>query len=998
MQANYLGVLGRPEGPTPAPRPGPDPLTLVLRRGLIAVLCVVFALVLAAWQVAPRLDWARYRQAIAGLATTRLGRGVSIDGPIHLAFLPRPELTAQAVTLADRGDGVSARIGALRLSVAIGPLLRGELVPLSLKLDDPVVTIPWPMPGSMTTGVANRAAVARGFAAEVEGGTLHVGGVTLTGVDADIRADPDAGSFSATGTTTLQGAPSQRATAQGVGTTRFTTFFGAQGTDGGSTFSLTLDGVGRLAGAGAVFHGRRHADGTLEGRFRAEGPNASRLLPAPSLPWRIEGAVAAGSGQLRAPRLLLLLGSSPGEAAVTFAIIPSPRLDVTAAIGQVPLGSWVEHATEHTPSLPVHLDLSAAAASLFGGTLRRSHVALLIAPDRTTIESADSILPGGATARLAGAMTQGHGGASLIGKVHLHVPDARATLAWLKPVLSTALASDFAPPSDIVADLALTPGALSLTHVTVTLDGAALHGQAGMTTGQIPSLRVDLASDSLDATAWWPQVSAAFDRLGPAFRGPGVFRYPDVALNLNVARLTVPGYTLTDVALAARSDAHGLSLNRLVASLPGAHFEASARMGQDGVITDARLTFDAAEAAALPSSWRALPGLWHGPFHVAANAAGPFAKITLQARADLGDLRAELEGALNLPDRAVTGTATLRHPGAPRLLLAAGVADAGSWLEQGSVAVIAHFAATPGHVDVPDFSVAAATLQLTGKVSLDDAGDVPAFEASIDAPRLALPSFDPRSQVPLPTRLAAGWQGQLHLNAAEVFCNLIPVATHLQADVALAGGLLAANALNATIAGGSLHAEAALDTPSAVLSAEGWMHGASLQQLGAWPPWTWTDGTVDLSFGLLASGHSLDAFLATAGGTAEATLHGAVLQGADLARVTDLLTLRGARLRPALLGALSGGNSFPLSGTATIALDHGAVTAAAPLLEGGSGQVELAASLDLPARTEDATLRLAPRVAAPPTVSVRLVGPWQQPRRVVDIAAALAWAGTGKKR
>jgi uncharacterized protein involved in outer membrane biogenesis len=331
------------------------------------------------------------------------------------------------------------------------------------------------------------------------------------------------------------------------------------------------------------------------------------------------------------------------------------------------------------------------------------------------------------------------------------------------------------------------------------------------------------------------------------------------------------------------------------------------------------------------------------------------------------------------------------------MLLAAGLADAGRWLEQGSVAIIAHFAASPGHFDVHDISIAAATLQLTGHATLDDSAGVPTLVATIDAPRLALPSFDPRSAAPLPYNLLAGWQGQLHLTAAQVLCDLSPVATNLEADAALAGGVLAANKLDATIAGGSLRAQAALDTASAALSAEGALQGASPNQLGAWPPWTWTDGSADLSFDLSATGHSLDAFLATAGGNAEATMHGAALQGADLPRLTQLLAARGAKLRPSLLDALSGGNSSPLSGAVTIALDHGALTATAPALEGASGQVDLAASLDLPARTEDATLRVEPRVAAPPTVSVRLVGPWQQPRRVVDVSAALVWAGAGKK-
>jgi hypothetical protein len=834
--------------------------------------------------------------------------------------------------------------------------------------------------------------------------------VTLTGVDADIQADPDTGAFSANGITTLRGGANDPPTAT---TSHFNAFIGAQSADGGSTLSLTLDGIGRLAGAGAVFHGRRHPDGTVGGSVRAQGPDASRLLPAPALPWRIEGDVAAGSGEWRAPKLLLSLGTSPGQAAAALRLTPPARLDVTASIGQLPLGAWVEGASASASPLPIHLDLSADSASLFGGNLRQAHVALSFAPDRTVIERADAILPGGAAASLSGAITPAQGGPSLNGpslggpnlicKAHLHLPDARATLAWLKPLLPAAIPPDLARQADVAADLALAPDTVSLTHLNVTADGTVLQGEASATTGPSPSLRADLTADRLDATTW----AAAWSHM-PNGRGSlAALRQIAAEVNLNVGRLAVPGATLTHVTLDARSDANGTALNRLAADLSGAHLDASAQIAPDGRIDEARLNLDAAEAGALPASWRTLPGLWHGPLHVALSAAGPPDRIILQARADLGDLRTELEGALDLPTRALTGTATLRHPGAPRLLLAAGLAGAGSWLDQGSVAVIAHFAASPGRLDVPDFSVAAAALQLSGHAALDEAAGIPSLEASIDAPRLALPSFDNQhygSAAALPYSLLSGWQGQFHLHAAEVLRDLSPVATNLDAHVALADGLLAVSDLTAGIAGGTLHADGALDSLSAALTGAGALQAASLSELGAWPPgtrpwswpWEWNAGTADLSFDLSATGHSLDAFLATAGGTAAASLHGATLQGADLPRVTTLLAARGPKLRPSLIAALSGGNSSPLTGTVSITLDHGALTATAPALESASGQVGLTASLDLPAGTEDATLRFAPRVVAPPTVSVRLVGPWQQPRRVVDVAAALAWAGAGK--
>src|SRR5271156_3536775 len=109
-----------------------------LNRILIGTAGLLALTLSAAWQVPPRLDWARYRGSIAAFASARLGRAVTIGGQVRLSLLPSAALTAGDVTLADRGDGISARIGALRLQVAFWPLLRGRVVPRDLVLDDPV--------------------------------------------------------------------------------------------------------------------------------------------------------------------------------------------------------------------------------------------------------------------------------------------------------------------------------------------------------------------------------------------------------------------------------------------------------------------------------------------------------------------------------------------------------------------------------------------------------------------------------------------------------------------------------------------------------------------------------------------------------------------------------------------------------------------------------------------------------------------------------------------
>jgi hypothetical protein len=187
----------------------------------------------------------------------------------------------------------------------------------------------------------------------------------------------------------------------------------------------------------------------------------------------------------------------------------------------------------------------------------------------------------------------------------------------------------------------------------------------------------------------------------------------------------------------------------------------------------------------------------------------------------------------------------------------------------------------------------------------------------------------------------------------------------------------------------------ALDTASATLAARGELTGIALTTL-AGLPWLWQTGTADLSFLLSAAGHSPVALLASADGDAQGTLHAGTLTGVDLPALTRLLSARAPKLRAALTTAMTTGHTGPLSGDISAKMDHGALSISATDLTNPSGTVDYTATLDLPARTEDAMIRLRPAVAAPPTLDARIVGPWQQPRRMVNVKDAVGWAGKGK--
>ena len=117
-----------------------------LRISLVALAMLASLALLAMWQVPQWLDWTRYRANIEVLAAAMLGKSVTIQGPITLTLLPQPVLTAAQVSVGGGGPtDFSIQVDALRLRVALWPLIAGRLDARELVVHGPNLRIPWPM-------------------------------------------------------------------------------------------------------------------------------------------------------------------------------------------------------------------------------------------------------------------------------------------------------------------------------------------------------------------------------------------------------------------------------------------------------------------------------------------------------------------------------------------------------------------------------------------------------------------------------------------------------------------------------------------------------------------------------------------------------------------------------------------------------------------------------------------------------------------------------------
>jgi hypothetical protein len=968
--------------------------------GLLALLGMIVA---SAWLVPPMLDWGRFRTAIAAIAGAQLGRQVVISGDVALRLLPEAVLTATDVTLPDRGDGTSARIASLRLQLGLGPLLAGRLAVRDLVLGGPVLTLPWPLPQKLAN--PQRPTVPHAFAAHVENGTLRIGGAEVTGITAAIHGGPEAtlaadagpvASFGAEGFAAFDG---QR--------WRFTTALGAPDADGVSAVDLAVQGQGPARDTGGAMQGTL-ADGIFQGRVHAGGPDLSLLMPASALSWQAEAPIVASGERIETRALNLSLGGAPAAASFTLQLAAPARLDARLNAASLDLDGWARllggtFAGFDPPAIPMRLDLAADRGTLLGGTLGPISGALLFDGAQASVDQMEATLPGGAELGFSGRIERGPDAVlTVMGPATLEAPDLRATLAWLRslaPPLVDALPAAVLNSASLSFTAQLSPGRLAVTGMAGRLDDAKIAGGFNLAFGAHPVLSTDASFDHLNLDPWLQDAPL---HAGMSLADVGrPFTAVETSLHLHTPSASWRGATLNDLTLEAQTGAGGLAITRASAAIDGAALSLSGAIGPDGRLAQLRARATTQDAAAslakLPASLGGIlhggAGLLHGPADLELAASGPPEAITVQLHAASSDLTLEAEQRRDTLAGTADTTITLLHPGAPRLLALLGFPGAETWLDNGSLALLAHLRTTPGTINVHDFQLDAAEMHLRGRGDIRLTGDEPAVSGDIRAEPLALPGLAAlRAHGPAGLKWPV-WSGQVHVSASSVEIGLLPVAQDVSAVVAAGDGVVVADAVSGTLAGGKLSGQAALDAtqapPLAALQLQ--LARATLPGPLLHLPIDIDAGTLDLSLDLTASAG--DAPLGTLAGNIRAVLRDARITGFDLVHFGSELAARPPGTRAALQAALTSGATPGFSGTADMAVDHGTLALNGASLTSIDGTVAASGTADLASGAINVTLALPDR----PGVMIKLAGTPGEVKADIDLGK-LGMAGAKRPR
>lgn len=941
-------------------------------RRLAAALGLVFLAVLSGLWLGPRfVDWEPWRGRLAELASARLGRPVTLEGPVELLLLPQPMVRAGGVAIGEPGEEFSVTARLLRVRLDLQALIGGRLAPREIALVGADLTLPWP-PGALLA--FRPPSWIEELDARVEDGRVRIGEAVLEGVTARLSSGGLAQALEVAGEFNWAG----RAT-------RFTATLGRPGWDGIATLELGLTVPEATATARGVLVPGTGFEGTVEAR----GPDLSILLPSPPGPFRLAGRLTASAELIAAEQLALEIGGMPARGSIALRLLPAPRLDVALVSGRLDLDGWVAALRQGSARpWPVALDLSAEAASFRGMTLRRLRGAAFLEDGRLTLSDVAVLLPGETELEFAGATA----GARLELGARFAGPDMRTTLGALGlPV--EELDPTLLRRGEGRLRLVLEDAQAAVPEFTATLGDIRLSGAGVLRHGARPALGLGVTMDLLDLPRWLP------NGLDPVQLGRS-FGALDLNLRLAADRVLLRDAVAERASLDAAVEGGRITLRRLSGRLAETDIAVSgvATLAPQIRLQDLNIEASGPSArgmvALVPGGWPDRTALAGMPLAIRLSGGGPLDALALRGGAEFGELRLEASGTLDLPQRRGTASLTLRHPGAPRLLAEAFRSDAGAWLGEGSFSLVTSVTAGPQGIGAESFELVAGGLRARGALALA-LGERPRLSGRIVAERLPLPFAGWRSADPLGLEALAGFDAEVAIEAARIEMAGL-TAEEASTTLRLSEGRLRAEALRLRIAGGQLQATMLLDLPQAAaprIALEGTLSEASLGSALFGVPIDLTAGRGDASFALEATGHSPAAVLGTLSGEARLALRDGVVAGFDLAAAAQATVLPDpvAAERTTRRALLGGATAFDRLEAVT-RIDNGRLRLhEARLAAEGGATATLSGEVDLARGSFDIQVLARPASPEAPDLGLRLTGPVDSPRALPETAAWARW-------
>ncbi len=925
-------------------------------RRLLPAVALLLALATGALLLLPaRIDWDRYRPALAEHAGDRLGRRIAISGALRLRFLPETVLEADGIEVGPSGDGVELTAAALRLRLDPWHLLLGRISIREVALVGADIRLPWP-PSRLPTLRPLGSLTA--LDARLEQSRISVSGVSFDGVNARLLAGGLADALSMEGRFAWRGQP-----------VAFSATLGRAGDDGVAPFDLSAQlGAARVSTRGVLL-----AEGGYEGRLEASGPDLSAVLPTPAGAFTAQARLTATAELLAADQLQLVLAGQQARGGISLRYAPTLRLDASLLASSYELDAW-EQAFRRggATALPVSIDLSAESATLRGVRLRQLRVGVQLEQGRIRVPDGRAELPGGMKLGIAGAGTA----EASEWRITLDGPRADA-LAPVLPAMGIAVPGFTLPEGPLrgTLRLALDANQATLSELALTLDGQPVRGGASWRWGQRPFLGAGLELGRIDLANWvgtLPALSAM-----------------DLELRLSAATARWAGRDFENLSVDGSATGGRVVLRRLRARHAGAEITAAATVAMSPLrVQEATLELEGGQLAQLLGTAPAGLPLGAAPVRLRASLSGPPEQLALRAEADVEDARAEAQLTLDALEQRAQGSLTLRHPGAARFLapwLSPGMAE---WINGGSFALIANLGLRGRTLSAESIDLLAGQQRMRGALGLNLSGERPRLTGQLSTEALRLPENPGLGALGLIRPLDA----EITWRADRLELPPLPPVMEARGGLRLDGGRLALELAEGRMQSGALRGLLEVDPAEGLPRVNLTLNLESLalsDPLPAAAPQI-LSGTADMALRLTARGTAWPAWRSSLQGEGQVSMRDGTVGGLDMAALAAGIALPDTlAAQRAIQAALAGGTTPFQRLMLPFAVQAGQFSLRGATMATEAGEARLTGGIDLPRGVGE--LRVTVPVPDAPEIGLWFNGRLGAMQRLAETARYMRW-------
>jgi len=580
----------------------------LLGVGIAIILALVAALVGPLF-----IDWTQYRGVFEARASRMVGLPVRVTGAIEARILPSPSVALHGVEIGEPGRAPRAKARELGIELGLGPLVRGELRAVDMRLVGPDLLLGLDANGRLDWPKAQagiepdqfsidrlRIDDGRAVLADARSGSSVI--LEKLWFKGELRslAGPvkGEGGFNSEDGRYAYRLSAARADADGSAKLRL----GLDPSD--HPVSLEADGSLRVENGGPAF------EGTLTlSRPAGIAPASGRGVAG--VPWRASGRVKATPASALFEQLELQYGPEGraiklsgvadmklGKNARVSGVLSAREVDLDQAfdlpepVRHLPVAAAraMAEAIEGTfkPPFPLQLGIGIDSVTLAGSQIQAMRGDFKIDPSGLDIETFEFRAPGATHVRLSGRLARVGTEASFKGPATIDAADPRAFAAWLEGRAGGG--GDHVGPMRASGDVTFANDRIAIDRFKAEIDRKNVEGRllyAAAAAGHPPRLEAELKAAVLD-----------FDRIlalgRAAFAGTKLDLPGETALAIEIGRATAAGFEAKDAAVKVRLDPGGLVLEKVaVSDFGGAAFSLSGRIESPLSAPHGTVTLDA---------------------------------------------------------------------------------------------------------------------------------------------------------------------------------------------------------------------------------------------------------------------------------------------------------------------------------------------------------------------------------------------------------------------